>query len=324
MADIILKNRTGAETTYTGVNKIQVPKSGGGTQDFIIPSGAASITANGTYDVSDKASAVVNVSSSGFGTEILCATVQLYGTNFFGGGASTSWTHSIDVLIPSGSTVVCAKIGGQATVYNSNASSCLARKTVSMTDASPVSATDAGNGWTKYRYSIAYTYSSSAIFEATTSLNVWYTVDDVQLVRSSQSASITCGANGSPILAVIQSNSNTSVANSNMGFETVDISNSAVTTIPQGLFCNLTALKTLKLPALTSIGNYAFYFGTNFQSSLETIDLTKCTAVPTISSSTFNNLPANCVIRVPSTLYSQWTAAQYWSAQASQIQAVSV
>lgn len=51
--------------TYSNVPAVDLPKQGGGTARFYEVSGSESITENGTYDVTTKASVEVNVSGGG-------------------------------------------------------------------------------------------------------------------------------------------------------------------------------------------------------------------------------------------------------------------
>lgn len=51
--------------TYSGVTGVTLPKSGGGTATFPWVEGSETKTANGTYDVTNLAELVVNVSGSG-------------------------------------------------------------------------------------------------------------------------------------------------------------------------------------------------------------------------------------------------------------------
>lgn len=62
MADVIIRG-----VTYSGVDTVSIPADGGGTETFLQPSGAISITDNGVVDVTDYASAVVSVSGGGGG-----------------------------------------------------------------------------------------------------------------------------------------------------------------------------------------------------------------------------------------------------------------
>lgn len=72
---------------------------------------------------------------------------------------------------------------------------------------------------------------------------------------------------------------------------------------------------------ITSIGSDAFKNCTN----VLTYDFSSCTSIPTLSStSTFSGINANCKIRVPASLYSDWITATNWSTYASYIEAVEV
>ena len=94
---------------------------------------------------------------------------------------------------------------------------------------------------------------------------------------------------------------------------------SGVTTLGTYVFYNCTALETFTVEgALTSIGTSAFYKTT----SLKTVDLTNCTAVPTLGSSNFASHATDFEIRVPAALYDSFCAASNWSTYASYIVAV--
>lgn len=82
--------------TYSGVNGVTLPKSGGGTATFPWVEGSKTITENGTVDVTNFASVVVNVAGGGASMNVQTAqsTTRV---------ANTSYTKT--------STLTCAKTG---------------------------------------------------------------------------------------------------------------------------------------------------------------------------------------------------------------------
>lgn len=67
-------------------------------------------------------------------------------------------------------------------------------------------------------------------------------------------------------------------------------------------------LKKLILGNITSMSNV---FGNNY--SLEEIDLTNCTSVPTLSGTYLNSINKTCKIKVPANLYESFKTASNWS-----------
>ena len=101
----------------------------------------------------------------------------------------------------------------------------------------------------------------------------------------------------------------------------------AITSLPNGLtdiptecFSGCTGITKLSIPSsVTSIGVSAF----NGCRNIVEYDFSTATQVPTLSdTSAFNNINANCVIKVPSALYDEWIAATNWSTYADKIVAV--
>ena len=80
--------------TYSGVTGVTLPKSGGGTATFPWVEGSETKTANGTYDVTNLAQLVVNVSGGGGSDRlVLLQTTSL-------GSLSTSSTSGTDTGKP--------------------------------------------------------------------------------------------------------------------------------------------------------------------------------------------------------------------------------
>ena len=88
-----------------------------------------------------------------------------------------------------------------------------------------------------------------------------------------------------------------------------------VTTIGEFVFEYGTGIaEIIALGNITSIGNQAFC-----GCGARIIDLSKCTAVPSLGSSALSSVASDCEIRVPTALYDSWIAASGWSSYASKI-----
>ena len=90
-----------------------------------------------------------------------------------------------------------------------------------------------------------------------------------------------------------------------------------VTSIGNSAFFNCYSLASIVIPqGVTSIGTYAFYncYGMAYY------DFRASKSVPTLSNkNAFNNIPSDCKIVVPDSLYDTWKSATNWSTHASKI-----
>ena len=95
----------------------------------------------------------------------------------------------------------------------------------------------------------------------------------------------------------------------------------SVTSIGSSAFYNCHSLSSISIPnGVTSIGSNTFYNC----SGVRYYDFTRHTAVPTLSNTNaFNNISADCEIRVPAALVDTWKAATNWSTYANHIVGVS-
>ena len=90
-----------------------------------------------------------------------------------------------------------------------------------------------------------------------------------------------------------------------------------VTSIGGNVFQNCYSLSSITIPnSVTSIGGNAF----NSCYGVRYYDFTRHTAVPTLSNTNaFNNISADCEIRVPAALVDAWKAATNWASYADHI-----
>ena len=95
----------------------------------------------------------------------------------------------------------------------------------------------------------------------------------------------------------------------------------SVTSIGNSAFQTCSSLSSITIPgSVTSIGNSAF----EGCCGVRYYDFTRHTAVPTLSNTNaFNNISADCEIRVPAALADEWKAATNWSTYANHIVGVS-
>ena len=90
-----------------------------------------------------------------------------------------------------------------------------------------------------------------------------------------------------------------------------------VTSIGDSVFGRCYSLSSITIPgSVTSISNYAF----TYCYGVRYYDFTRRAAVPTLSgTNAFNNIAADCEIRVPAALADAWKAATNWSTYANHI-----
>ena len=93
-----------------------------------------------------------------------------------------------------------------------------------------------------------------------------------------------------------------------------------VTSIGDSAFSECHSLASITIPTgVTSIINYAFF---NCH-GMRYYDFSACTAIPALSNSNaFNNIPSDCQMLIPSSLYNNWKSATNWATYASKMVSV--
>ena len=94
----------------------------------------------------------------------------------------------------------------------------------------------------------------------------------------------------------------------------------SVTSIGSSTFYYCYSLSSITIPdSVTSIGNGAFggCYGMRYY------DFSACTAIPALSNTNaFNDMPSDCQMLIPSSLYNNWKAATNWATYASKMVSV--
>ena len=111
--------------TYSGVAGVTLPTSGGGAATFPWVEGSETKTENGTYDVTNLAQLVVNVSGGGGGASNICqgtfttgstgATTATFDTGYTGSG----YPIAMFIYVDGGPYNNSSTYGGNTTWYNS-------------------------------------------------------------------------------------------------------------------------------------------------------------------------------------------------------------
>ena len=99
--------------TYSGVKGVTLPKQGGGTATFPWVEGSETKTANGTYDVTNLAEVVVNVSGGGSSNWTLIASGTLT-VNTTSTSAASAGTISCGSAAWTGTDIIWVRIRGQS------------------------------------------------------------------------------------------------------------------------------------------------------------------------------------------------------------------
>lgn len=108
MANLLINGQT-----YNGVNKVKIPNTNAGQEEFIQPTGALNISENGTFDVSAYASAIVSVAGGGSGI-----------TNIYQGTAFPSGMTTLNISFDSSLGTPIAIITWSEAAYKANNRTC--------------------------------------------------------------------------------------------------------------------------------------------------------------------------------------------------------
>ena len=180
-----------------------------------------------------------------------------------------------------------------------------------------------GNNVSLSSFAFAKTQAQSISMPNNITANGSYLFVDVNMpviIVSTNIGTISANTFSSNLASKVITANNTTYANNpifsgSKNLKTLQIGK-IVTTLGQNFISSSDFLTHIIVPKqVTSLKNGTF----GGLRTLKYIDFSHHTSVPTITSTTFSNLPTDCKLIVPDSLYSTWITANYWSNYSTQI-----
>ena len=174
-----------------------------------------------------------------------------------------------------------------------------------------------------YAFNNCYSLASITIPNGVTSIrdyafNNCYSLESITIPNRVTSIGSTAFPNCYSLASITIPNSVTSIninAFSNCySLASIEIT-AGVTSIGESALYSCYSLASITIPnRVTSIGANAF----NGCYGIRYYDFSACTAIPTLSNTNaFNNIPSDCQMLIPSSLYNNWKSATNWATYAS-------
>ncbi len=283
MPDIVLKDRDGNDVTYAGAVGVKMLTADGNMQVFSPDTG-----------------------SSGDPSPCVFAVLK-YINHLSYNSSSAAVKKTITFTLPAGSAVH-HKIARQNRVISTSPGSTGSSSSGTAVNAADITKTETDDNVTVTYAPTGYTYTKYAS-------NIWVAVVMFSVpgiyARQNSDGSVEIFADSTAM--EWPSDANPTL---NDQIHIVDLSESKITTLPKYAIYYTNYVEKVILPAtITSLAEFAIY-----TSTCKIVDMSRCTAVPTIASSSVRTSVEQ--ILVPSALYDEWIAATNWANFADKIVAV--